>query len=141
MSNLDKKILLIKKNMFNVFYKSKFFPVTILKIKKNNSIKFKINKFYRILCKSKGKGFCGTIKKYGFSQNYNSHGNSKAHRKQGSIGMCQDPGRVIKGKKMPGRLGNNFSKIKNIKIFYFDKNKIFIKGSIPGFYNQIVKLL
>ena len=54
---------------------------------------------------SKGKGFAGVIKRHHFSSNRQSHGNSRAHRKPGSTGQCQDPGRTFPGKKMPGRLG------------------------------------
>ncbi|MGX7582843.1 50S ribosomal protein L3 [Candidatus Vidania fulgoroideorum] len=136
MSNFKKKTIFIKKKMSNIFYKGKFIPITILEHKNISFNLINLNKNYSFHFKSKGKGFSGTIKRYGFSSNYATHGNSKAHRKQGSIGMCQDPGRVIKGKKMPGRLGGNNIKINNIKIIYFDSNKIFLKGSFPGSYNQ-----
>ncbi|MGX7586230.1 large ribosomal subunit protein uL3 [Candidatus Vidania fulgoroideorum] len=138
--SIIKSVKFLKKETSFVFYKGNFICVTILKIIENINYNFLFFKNYNFFCKSKGKGFCGTIKKYGFSSNYRSHGNSKAHRKQGSIGMCQDPGRVIKGKKMPSRMGGNHLKIKNVKIIYFDKNKLIIKGSLPGSYNSNVYL-
>ncbi|WP_458659080.1 50S ribosomal protein L3 [Candidatus Vidania fulgoroideorum] len=132
-------IKIYKKTMFNIFYKGKCKSITIFCYK----IKFNFNMFlnFTLLSKSKGKGFCGTVKRYNFSLNNKSHGNSKSYRKPGSIGMCQDPGRVFKGKKMAGRMGNNNSKIKNKKIFYFDNHKIFINGCVPGSFNSKVNLI
>ncbi|MGX7589506.1 50S ribosomal protein L3 [Candidatus Vidania fulgoroideorum] len=113
-----------------VYYKGNIVPVTVLKFIKKNIIS--INENLEIISKSKGKGFSGTIKRFNFSSNYSSHGNSKAHRKPGSIGMCQDPGRVFKGKKMPGRMGNNKISKKNFKIYYVDNNFLYLKGNLPG---------
>ena len=83
---------------------------------------------------SKGKGFAGTVKRWNFATQDATHGNSLAHRKPGSIGQCQTPGRVWKGKKMSGHLGNVNKTIQNLKIVKIDEeNKlILIKGSIPG---------
>ncbi|WDI79181.1 50S ribosomal protein L3 [Candidatus Vidania fulgoroideae] len=90
--------------------------------------------YVNIISYPKMKGFMGVIKKNNFSSNRKTHGNSKAHNKPGSIGMCQDPGRVFKGKKMPGRKKKCKKKVKNIKIINLDKNKRIIDlfGSIPG---------
>ncbi|MGX7585953.1 50S ribosomal protein L3 [Candidatus Vidania fulgoroideorum] len=85
---------------------------------------------------SKGKGFCGVIKRYGFSSGNKTHGNSKAHNKPGSIGMCQDPGRVLPGKKMPGRKGNSASFVRNLRVILFKKNKILLLGSVPGCFKS-----
>lgn len=93
-----------------------------------------LNKSITVSGISKGKGFSGTVKRYGFSLNNKTHGNSKAHRKPGSIGMCQDPGRVFKGKKMAGIMGGKKISIRNLKILFFNKNYLYIKGSIPGSY-------
>ena len=81
-----------------------------------------------------GKGYAGTIKRHNFSSNRASHGNSKAHRKPGSIGMAQDPGRIFPGKKMSGQLGNVKRTIQNLEIIKIDKdrNLLLIKGAIPG---------
>lgn len=87
-----------------------------------------------ITATSKGKGFSGTIKRHNFKSQKASHGNSLSHRAPGSIGQCQTPGKVLKGKKMAGRLGNSNITIKNIKIIniYNELNAILVKGSIPG---------
>ena len=83
---------------------------------------------------SKGKGFAGVVRRYNFSMQRASHGNSLSHRVPGSIGQCQTPGKVFKGKKMPGHMGNDNVTIKNVKIckIYYDYNVILLKGSIPG---------
>ncbi|MGX7582563.1 50S ribosomal protein L3 [Candidatus Vidania fulgoroideorum] len=119
-----------KLKMKSIYYKGNIIPVTVLKIKKK--INFDIKKKILLISKSKGKGFSGTIKKFNFSSNYKTHGNSKAHRKPGSIGMCQDPGRVFKNKKMPGRMGSNKIKLKNIKIFYYNNLEFYVKGPLAG---------
>ena len=83
---------------------------------------------------SKGKGFAGVIKRHNFSGQRASHGNSLSHRVPGSIGQCQTPGKVFKGKKMPGRLGNDKVTVINLKILsiYNELNAIVVSGSIPG---------
>ncbi|MCV2508762.1 MAG: 50S ribosomal protein L3 [Candidatus Lightella neohaematopini] len=84
---------------------------------------------------SKGKGFCGTIKRWNFSSQDSSHGNSLSHRVPGSIGQNQTPGRVFKGKKMAGHLGNQKITIQNMLVMGIDNNNkiLLIKGSIPGY--------
>jgi len=83
---------------------------------------------------SKGKGFAGAIKRWNFSHQDNSHGNSISHRAPGSIGQCQTPGRVFKGKKMAGHLGNAKVTTQNLEIVRVDteKNLILVKGAVPG---------
>ena len=81
-----------------------------------------------------GKGFQGGVKRHHFKMQDATHGNSLSHRALGSTGQCQDPGRVFKGKKMAGQLGNIKNTIQNlviVKIFAED-NIILVKGSIPG---------
>ena len=82
---------------------------------------------------SKGKGFAGTIKRYNFSTQPNSHG-GMAHRRQGSIGQASYPGRVWKGMKMPGRMGGKKLTVQGVKVITVDseKNILFVKGSVPG---------
>ncbi len=82
---------------------------------------------------SKGKGFAGTIKRYNFHGQPMSHG-GMAHRRQGSIGQASYPGRVWKGKKMPGRMGGVNQTVQGVKVVTVDaeKNILFVKGSIPG---------
>jgi len=81
-----------------------------------------------------GKGYAGTIKRHNFSANRASHGNSKAHRKPGSTGMAQDPGRVFPGKRMSGRMGGVRRTTQNLEIIKIDdsRNLLLIKGAIPG---------
>ncbi|QJC28689.1 50S ribosomal protein L3 [Enterobacteriaceae endosymbiont of Plateumaris consimilis] len=92
---------------------------------------------------SKGKGFSGTVKRWNFKTQDASHGNSLSHRVPGSIGQNQTPGKVFKGKKMAGQLGNQQVTIQNLEIIKLNikKNLLLIKGAIPGFSgsNVIVK--
>ena len=83
---------------------------------------------------SKGKGFAGAIKRHNFSHQRNTHGNSISHRAPGSIGQCQTPGRVFKGKKMAGHLGDAKRTTQNLEIVQIDveRNLLMIKGSIPA---------
>ena len=82
---------------------------------------------------SKGKGFSGTMKRYGFSGGPNSHG-GMAHRSPGSIGQASYPGRVFKGIKMSGRMGGENVTVQGVKVVSVDpeKNLLVVKGSIPG---------
>ncbi|OYD14191.1 50S ribosomal protein L3 [candidate division WOR-3 bacterium JGI_Cruoil_03_44_89] len=82
---------------------------------------------------SKGKGFQGPIKRWGFTRGPMSHG-SKSHRVQGSIGASADPARVWKGKKMAGRMGGVRVTLKNVSIVKIDdeQNLIYLKGAVPG---------
>jgi large subunit ribosomal protein L3 len=81
-----------------------------------------------------GKGFAGVIKRHNFSMQDATHGNSLAHRAPGSIGQNQTPGRVFKGKKMAGHLGNVRRTVQNIEVVRVDsaRNLILVKGSVPG---------
>ena len=83
---------------------------------------------------SKGKGFAGAIKRWNFSHQDNSHGNSISHRAPGSIGQCQTPGRVFKGKKMAGHLGNVRTTTQNLEVVRVDadRNLLLVKGAVPG---------
>ncbi|MDD9876894.1 MAG: 50S ribosomal protein L3 [Magnetovibrio sp.] len=90
---------------------------------------------------SKGKGFQGVIKRHNFSRGPETHG-SHHHRKPGSIGACAMPGRVAKGKKLPGRTGNKTVSYKNVPVAYLDteKNLIGLKGPVPGAKNNLVAI-
>jgi len=81
-----------------------------------------------------GKGFQGGIKRHNFSSQDMSHGNSISHRSNGSIGMCQTPGRVIKGKKMSGHMGAKQRTTQNLELVRVDAERglLLIKGSVPG---------
>lgn len=82
---------------------------------------------------SKGKGFAGTIKRHGFARGPTSHGSQNV-RAPGSIGMCKYPGRVIRGKKMAGRMGNERVTVKGLEVVAVDaeNNRLLIKGPVPG---------
>lgn len=81
-----------------------------------------------------GKGFAGGIKRHNFGMQDATHGNSLSHRSNGSIGMCQTPGRVFKGKKMSGHMGAETVTIQNLTIHSIDteRNLILVKGAVPG---------
>ena len=88
---------------------------------------------------SKGKGFQGVMKRYNFAGGPKTHG-STFHRKPGSVGACAQPGRVRKGQKMAGRMGNDQITLRNRKVVLIDKEKklIAIKGPVPGAKDSIV---
>ena len=83
---------------------------------------------------SKGKGFAGTVKRHNFRTQDNTHGNSLAHRAPGSIGQNQTPGRVFKGKKMAGQMGNVRTTSPNLDVVRVDadRNLLLVKGAVPG---------
>ncbi|APX94607.1 50S ribosomal protein L3 [Halomonas sp. 1513] len=83
---------------------------------------------------SKGKGFQGAVKRWNFRTQDNTHGNSLSHRAPGSIGMCQTPGRVFKGKKMAGQMGNARCTVQSLEVVRVDaeRNLLLIKGAVPG---------
>jgi len=91
---------------------------------------------------SKGRGFAGTIKRHGFSRGPMGHG-SKHHRAVGSVGQSATPSRVIKGKKMPGRMGGKRVTVKNSMVVDMrpDENLLLVKGCVPGSINQLVYVL
>jgi len=90
---------------------------------------------------SKGRGFQGTIKRHGFSRGPETHGN-RNHRKPGSIGNSAWPGKVFKGKKLPGQMGTDRNTIKNLTIvdIKHDDNLLLVKGPVPGFKTGIVEV-
>ncbi|MFO6424672.1 50S ribosomal protein L3 [Motilimonas sp. KMU-193] len=89
---------------------------------------------------SKGKGFQGAIKRWNFRTQDATHGNSLAHRAPGSIGQCQTPGRVFKGKKMAGHMGAVRVTTQNLEVVRVDaeRNLILVKGAVPGAINADV---
>lgn len=91
---------------------------------------------------SKGKGFAGAMKRHNFAGGPDGHG-SMFNRRVGSIGNREWPGRVVKGKKMPGHLGNERVTVKNLKIMFIDKEKniIAVSGAVPGSKGSYVTLL
>jgi len=101
---------------------------------------FKDVKFVDVKSKTIGKGFAGSMKRHNFSGMGASHGVSVSHRAHGSTGQNQDPGKVFKGKKMAGHMGDKNRTIQNIEIIKTDtdNNLMYLKGSIPGSKNSEV---
>ena len=96
---------------------------------------FEEGTFVNVRSRSKGKGFAGTIKRHNFKGKDATHGNSISHRTPGSTGQCQFPGRVFKGKKMAGQMGDEMVTRKNLQIVKIDAERklILVKGAVPGF--------
>ncbi len=103
---------------------------------------FKVNQFIDASSISIGKGFAGVMKRHNFGGLRASHGVSISHRSHGSTGQNQDPGRVFKGKKMAGRMGNTKVTKQNLKVIEIDNknNLLIVKGSVPGKKNSIIFL-
>lgn len=95
--------------------------------------------FVDVVATGKGRGFQGVVKRYGFRGGRASHGGGWT-RRPGSIGMCETPARVFKGKKMPGQMGDKRVTTQNLKIVQVrpEENLIFVKGSVPGAKGGIV---
>ena len=95
---------------------------------------FAETKMVDVVGTSKGKGFQGAIKRWNFSHQRNTHGNSLSHRAPGSIGQNQSPGKVFKGKKMAGQMGNKRSTMQSLDVVRVDteNNLLLVKGTVPG---------
>jgi large subunit ribosomal protein L3 len=102
---------------------------------------FSIGEIVSVSGRTKGRGFAGVIKRWGFSGGKDTHG-TRSHRVPGSIGSNTDPGRVFKGKKMPGRLGFERRTIKNLIVLDVrpEMDVIAIRGAIPGSRNTILEI-
>ena len=102
---------------------------------------FKIGELVHVQGKSKGRGFQGVMRRHGFKGGGAAHG-SGFHRAPGSIGCSAWPARVVKGKKMPGRMGNDTVLKKNITVIDVrpDENVVLLKGSVPGAKNGLLKI-
>jgi len=102
----------------------------------------KDTKFVDVRSKTIGKGFAGVMKRWNFGGLRASHGVSVSHRSHGSTGQRQDPGKVFKGKKMAGHMGDKFRTMLNLEIIKSDleNNLLYLKGSIPGSKNSTVLL-
>ena len=109
---------------------------------KLNANHFKVDQFVDVSSTSIGKGFAGVMKRHNFGGLRASHGVSISHRSHGSTGQNQDPGRVFKGKKMAGRMGNTRVTKQNLRIIEIDQDKslLIIKGSVPGKKNAVIFL-
>lgn len=95
---------------------------------------FTVGQLVDVTGTTQGKGFSGVIKRHNFSSNRASHGNSLAHRKPGSIGQAQDPGRVFPGKRMAGQYGNVRRTVQKLEVVRIDLERglLLIKGAVPG---------
>ncbi|MFO7893864.1 MAG: 50S ribosomal protein L3 [Longimicrobiales bacterium] len=101
--------------------------------------RFEVGQRVKVTGTGKGRGFQGVVKRHGFAGRPNSHGHSMS-RTPGSIGPGTDPSRVIKGRKMPGQMGDNRTTIRNLRVERVDaeRNLIFLRGSVPGSKNATV---
>ena len=137
----------LKKNNLKAFACSREFKLkepSSFKIgDKVNVSNFMVGQFVDVTSNSIGKGFAGGMKRHNFAGNRATHGVSISHRSHGSTGQCQDPGKVFKGKKMAGRLGNKKVTIQNLKILNIDtvNNLIILKGAVPGHKGSIIKIV
>jgi large subunit ribosomal protein L3 len=144
----------LTKQMKGYFAKKNTEPKKILKefrVDKNDQYKegnelgleiFKDKKFLDVRSKTIGKGFAGVMKRWNFGGLRASHGVSVSHRSHGSTGQRQDPGKVFKGKKMAGHMGDKLRTMLNLEIVKSDleNNLLYLKGSIPGSKNATVFL-
>lgn len=117
-------------------------PVTTLKVKEGSGLdKISEGDIVDISGISKGKGFQGAVKRHGFSKGPGSHGQKHTLRAPGSVGSV-DPQRVMPGKKMPGRMGNERITVRNLEIIeiHGDESKVLVKGAVPGFSGSEVEI-
>ena len=114
----------------------------LLEVGSEVSPKFNVGDKVCVQSKSTGKGFAGAMKRHNFSGMRASHGVSISHRAHGSTGQNQNPGKVFKGKKMAGHLGDEVTTTKNLEVLLVDTEKklIFLKGSVPGKNKSVVRV-
>ena len=103
---------------------------------------FEVGKMVDVTGTSKGQGYAGVNKRHNFAMQDATHGNSLAHRAHGSIGQCQTPGRVWKGKKMSGHMGHETKTIQSLELMGADvqNNLLYVKGAVPGFNGSTLKI-
>ena len=152
--NTDKDISYINKPQRKIFSSINIKPKKIVKefrVDNDNILEvgtkldvnhFRVDQYVDASSISIGKGFAGVMKRHNFGGLRASHGVSISHRSHGSTGQNQDPGRVFKGKKMAGRMGNKKVTKQNLKVIDVDieNNLLMVKGSVPGKKNSIVYL-
>ena len=114
----------------------------LLQVGSEVSPKFDVGDKVCVQSKSTGKGFAGAMKRHNFSGMRASHGVSISHRAHGSTGQNQNPGKVFKGKKMAGHLGDEITTTKNLEVLLVDTDKklILLKGSVPGKNKSVVRV-
>ena len=133
----------LKKKNLKPFFRSKEFRVSSNNLKVGdeiNATNFIVGQYVDVSSNSIGKGFAGGMKRHNFSGNRATHGVSISHRSHGSTGQRQDPGKVFKGKKMAGHMGDKLRTMQNIEIVKTDLENelLYLKGSIPGAKNSEV---
>ncbi|HOO25496.1 MAG TPA: 50S ribosomal protein L3 [Clostridiales bacterium] len=103
---------------------------------------FEVGELVNVVGTSKGKGWAGTVKRWGFAKLKNTHGTATVVRHPGSIGACADPGKVYKGKKMSGQMGRERVTVKNLTVVKIDaeNNLLAVKGAVPGPKGGIVMI-
>lgn len=137
-------ITAIKSHVSQAFAKGKRTPVTIFKLASDLVFEQepKADLKVKVSAKSKGKGFTGVMKRYGFAGQKRTHGQKHTRRAPGSIGRGTTPGRVLPGKKMPGRHGQIVSFVKNLKVFAYDgqQKTLTLTGLTPGSTKTLTKI-
>lgn len=136
------KVITEKRKMTQVWKDEEVVPVTILKVDDKSVLEnLEEGEVVDISGISKGKGFQGSVKRHGFSKGPKTHGQKHTLRATGSIGDV-DPQRVMPGKKMPGRMGNDRVTVKNLTVVEIDKDnsQVFIKGAVPGHSGSEVEI-
>lgn len=127
---------------------TQFFEIRSNEVSKDNIGKpveiesnFKDETYIDVTSVSKGKGFQGVIKRYGFKGGPATHG-SHFHRTPGSVGQCAYPGRIFKQKKMPGHMGSERKTVQNLKVVEMNLSQgyLLVKGSVPGHKNSFVRI-
>lgn len=141
-----KKASKVSKSMKTVFANAKVEPRAILKefrvdeenlLSVGSEVKpthYKIGQYIDVSGRSIGKGFAGGMKRHNFRGLEATHGVSISHRSHGSTGQCQDPGKVFKGKKMAGHMGDRSVTIQNLQVVKIDEEKglLIVSGNVPG---------
>ena len=149
----DKKVKRVNKPMMGHFQKANVPPTHMLKeffvdddsLNVGDTVKvdiFEEKEKINVVGTTKGKGFQGVVKRWNFAGGRATHG-SMFHRRPGSTGMCAYPGKVLKGKKMPGRMGGKNKTVKGLQVVKVDaeRNIILVKGAVPGFNDNYVFIL
>lgn len=144
MIDMEKRLLAKKIEMSQIFdEEGQVVPVTILETleKFDDESMVRVGDLIKISGKSKGKGFQGVVKRHGFHGAPKTHGTKHAHRQPGSIGATW-PQRVLKGTRMPGRMGGTRITVRNLMIAKIDKdkNRIYLKGAVPGARNSLIEI-
>jgi len=146
LGSVIKKVSKVSKSMRGVFAASKIEPRSILRefrVSEENLVAigaifnvdhYEAGQYIDVSGKSKGKGFAGVMKRHNFAGLEATHGVSISHRSHGSTGQCQDPGKVFKGKKMAGQLGNVNVTVQNLRVVDVDPDKglLIVSGNVPG---------